>query len=78
MGFQPVLGLLMLAFGTMAIAAGVVAVTDITASRAGKDMSTQRVGAAALDGAHGLLVAGQQVWGIFSAIGWSVLAEDVS
>jgi hypothetical protein len=56
----------------------VIAVTDFTASRAGKDMSTQRFGAAALDGAHGPLVAGQQAWGIFSAIGWSVLAEDVS
>jgi hypothetical protein len=62
----------------MAIAAGMITVTDFTASRAGKDMSTQCFGAAAFNSAHGPLVAGQQAWGIFSAIGWSVLAEDVS
>jgi len=55
-----------------------ITVTDFTASRAGKDMTTQRFGAAAFNSAHGPLVAGQQAWGIFSVIGWSVLAEDVS
>ena len=78
MHFQPVLGLLVLAFGAMAVAAGVITVTDFTTGGAGKDLSTQRWCAAALDGAHCLAVAGQQRCGIFLAIGGSVLAEDVS
>jgi hypothetical protein len=76
--FQPVLGLLVLALGAMAIAAGVIAVTDFTASRAGKDLSTQRLSAAVLDGAHSLAMTGQEVCGILLAVGGTVLAKDIS
>ena len=75
--FQPGLGLLVLALGAMAVAARVVAVADFPAGRTGKDLSTQRFCAAALDGAHSLAVAGQQARGIFLAVGGTVLAEDV-
>ena len=78
MEFQPVLGLLVLALGTMAVAAGVIAVADFSTGRTSKDLSTQRLGAAALDGAHGLKVAGQEVCSIFLAVGGAILAEDIS
>jgi len=67
-----------LALGTVAVATGVVAVTDFTAGRAGKDLSSQRLGTAALDGAHRLAMARQQVCGIFLAVGGTVLAEEIS
>jgi hypothetical protein len=41
-------------------------------------LSTQRLGAAALDRAHGLEVAGKQARGVFLAISWTVLAKDIS
>lgn len=78
MEFQPVLGLLVLALGAMAIAAGVIAIADFPADRTSKDLSTQRLCTAALDGAHSLAMAGQEVRGVFLAIGRSILAEDVS
>jgi len=55
-----------------------IAVADFAASRAGKDLSTQRFGTAAFNSAHGPAMAGQQACGIFSAIGGRVLAKDVS
>jgi len=61
----------------MAIAAGVVAVADFTAGRAGKDLSTQHLCAAVLDRAHRLVVAGQEAQGVFLAISGTVLVEDV-
>jgi hypothetical protein len=76
--FQPVLGLLVLALGAMAIAAGVIAVADFTAGGTGKNLSTQRLGTAALDGAHSLAMAGQEVCGVFLVISRTVLAEDIS
>ena len=76
--FQPVLGLLVLAFGAVAVAAGVIAVADFTAGRADEDLPTQRLGAATLNGAHSLVVAGQQAGGVFLAIGGTVLAKDIS
>jgi len=72
------LGLLVLAFGAMAIAARVITVTDFTAGRAGKDLSTQRFGTAAFNSAHGLAMTGQEACDIFLAIGGSVLAKDIS
>ncbi len=75
--FQPLLGLLVLAFGTTAVATGVVAVADFAAIWAVKDLSAQGLGAAALDGAHSLVVAGQEARGVLLAISWTVLVEDV-
>jgi len=76
--FQPVLGLLVLALGAMAIAAGVIAVADFPAGQTSKDLSTQRLCTAALDGAHSLAVAGQEVCSVFLTIGGAILAKDIS
>ena len=56
---EPVFGSFLLAFGAMAVAAGVVAVTGFVTSWAVIDLSTQGFRAAALNGAHGLAVRGQ-------------------
>ena len=77
MYFQPGLGLLLLALGAVAVAAGVVTVADFATIWAGKDLSAQRFGTAALDRTHGLIVTGQEAWGVFLAISWTVLVEDV-
>jgi len=74
---QPVLGLLVLALGAVAIAARVITVAGFATGEARVNLSSQRFGAAALDSAHGLAMAGQQMRGVFLAIGRSVLAEDV-
>jgi hypothetical protein len=74
---QPFLGLVVLAFGTVAIAAGVVAVLDLVALRAGIGLPTQGRCAALLNGAHGSPMAGKQPIGVLLAIGGTVLAEDV-
>jgi hypothetical protein len=75
--FQPFLGFVVLAFWTVAVAAGVVAVLGLVALGAGKDLSPQSRCAALLDGAHSPPVAGEQALGVFLAIGGAVLAEDV-
>ncbi len=74
---QPILGFVVLAFWTVAIAAGVVAVLGLVALWAGEDLPTQGRGAALLNGAHGPSVAGEQAIGVFLAVGRAVLAEDV-
>jgi hypothetical protein len=56
---QPFLGLVVLTFWTVAIAAGVVAVLGLVALRAGIGLPTQGGGAALLNGAHGPSVAGE-------------------
>ena len=78
LGFQPVLGLLVLALGAMAIAAGMITVAGFATGGARVNLSSQRFGAAALDGVHGLAMAGQEFGCMFLSIGRSVLAEDVS
>ena len=78
MGFQPVLSLLVLALGAMAVAARVITKADFTAGRAGKDLSTQRLCAAALDSAHSLAMTGQEVSSVFLAISRTVLVKDIS
>ncbi len=75
--FQPFLSLVVLAFWTVAIAAGVVAVLGLVALRAGVDLSTQGGCAAPLNSAHGLPVAGKQALGVLLAIGGTILAEDI-
>jgi len=69
---------LVLALGAMAIAAGVITVAGFATGSARVNLSAQDFGAAALDGVHGLAMAGQEACGVFLAIGRSVLAEDVS
>jgi len=76
--FQPGFGLLLLALWATSVAAGVVAVADFATVWAGKHLSTQRFGSAALNRAHGLVMTGQEARGVFLAIGWTVLAKDIS
>lgn len=75
---QPFLGLIVLALGAMTIAARVVAVLGLVALRAGIGLATEGRGAALLNGAHGLPVAGKQAFGVLLAISRAVLAEDIS
>ena len=74
---QPFLGFVVLAFWTVAIAAGVVAVLGLVALRAGVYLPTQSWCAAQLYSAHGPSVAGDQAIGVFLAVGRAVLAENV-
>ena len=76
--FQPFLGFVVLTFGAVTVAAGVVAVLGLVALRTGIDLTTQGRGAALLNGAHGLPVAGEQAFGVLLAISSAVLAEDIS
>ena len=75
--FKPILGLLMLALGTMAVAAGVVAVTHFPATGTLKDLSTQGFGATLLDGTHGLAVRRQQVFSVLLPVGGAISAENL-
>jgi hypothetical protein len=74
---QPFLGFVVLALGTVAVAAGMVAVLGLVALWAGEDLSTQGWCAAQLDGAHGPAVTREQAMGVLLAIGRAVAAEDV-
>jgi hypothetical protein len=74
---QPFLSFVILAFWTVAVAAGVVAELKLVALRAGVDLPTQGGCAALLDGAHGPSVAGEKTIGVFLAVGRAVAAEDV-
>ena len=74
---EPYLGFVVLAFWTVAIAAGVVAVLGLVALWAGEGLSTQSGCAALLNGAHGPSVAGEQARGVLLAIGRAVQAEDI-
>lgn len=74
---QPFLGFVVLTFRAVTVAARVVAVLGLVALRAGEDLATQGWCAALLYSAHSPSVAGEQVIGVFLAIGGTVLAEDV-
>jgi hypothetical protein len=74
---QPFLGFVILAFWTVAMSTGVIAVLGLVALRAGEDLPAQNRCAALLDGAHGPPVAGEKTIGVFLAVDGAVLAEDV-
>lgn len=74
---QPFLGLVVLTFRTVAVAARVVAVLGLVALGAGIDLTTQSGSTALLDGTHRPPVAGEQALGIFLAISGTVLAKDI-
>jgi hypothetical protein len=74
---QPALAILMLAFGTMAVAAGMVTVLHLLTIRTAIDLPAQGFGAALLNGPHGFDVAGGYPAGVLLAIGWAKAAEDV-
>ena len=73
---KPVQRLVVLAFGTVAVAAGMVAVLGLVAGGAVIDVSTQGRRTAALDGAHGLALAGRHALVEPSPVLATVLVED--
>jgi hypothetical protein len=66
-----------LAFGAVAIAAGMIRIARLAAGGTGKDLPAQRFGAAAFNCQHGLTMAGQETVGVLLAILRAVLAEDI-
>jgi hypothetical protein len=76
--FQPFLSLVVLAFGAVTIAAGMVTVLYLAAFGAGLHLPAQGLGAVLLDGAHGLPVTGEKLVSVFRAIGRTVLAKEIS
>jgi hypothetical protein len=67
----------MLAFRAVAIAAGMIAVSNFTARGAGIDLPASGFGPAALNGHHRPAMRGQQPSCVFLAVGSSVLAKDI-
>ena len=74
---QPVLGGGALAFGAMAVAAGIVGDVAMAALAAGRDVAAEGGGAAGLDGRHDLQLAKAQMAGPGPAPGRPVGAEDI-
>src|SRR5512137_1118030 len=77
LSLEPLLGLVVLALWTMAIAAGVVAVAHLAALRTRVELPAEGLGPAGLNGAHGPAVTGEQAIVVLLAIGWTVAAEDL-
>jgi hypothetical protein len=66
-----------LAFGAVAVAAGVVAHRQVPAVVAARDMAAEHGGAAGLDGRHDLELAEAQMPGMGTAEGLAMGAQDV-
>lgn len=77
LSLKPLLGLVVLAFWTMAIAAGVVAVAHLAALRTGVELPAEGLGPAGLNGAHGPAVRGEQSVGELLSVGRAVAAEYI-
>lgn len=77
LSLEPLLSLLVLAFGTVAVAAGMVAVADQVALGTGVELSAESLGAAGLNCVHSPAVRREQPVGVLLAIGGAVTAEDV-
>jgi len=77
LSLKPLLGLLVLAFGAVAVAAGMVAVADLVALGTGVELSAESLGAAGLNRMHSPAVRREQLVGVLLAIGRAVAAEDV-
>jgi hypothetical protein len=75
--FQPLLGSIMLAAGTVAISAGVIAIDGLIACLTPIEMSTQVFGAAGFDRRHCLPMTRGHALPILGSIGGSILTEDV-
>jgi len=74
---QPFLGSLVLAFGAVAVAAGVIAVAHFAAIGASVHLSAQGFCPALLNGTHDPAMAGEQAVGVLLAVGRAVAAEDI-
>jgi len=77
LSFEPALGVVVLALGTMAVATRVVEVLGFAAVGTGIDVPAQRRGAALLNRPHHLCVAGRHCVAKLGAIRRSILAEDL-
>jgi hypothetical protein len=67
----------MLAFGTMSVAAGVIAVLKLLAGWTTIDLSPQALGAAVLNGPHGLTMRGQEFVGILFSVVSPIFSKEV-
>jgi hypothetical protein len=76
--FEPLVGLLILALGTVTILAGVIAVALRLALRAVIELAAESLGAALFNVAHGAAVRGQQLLAELLPVGSAMQPEDVS
>ena len=74
---QPQLSLIVLALGTVAVAARVILILGFTAILAGIEVAAKRKSATSLDGAHHLAVTGQHLVTIRGAIVGTVEVKDL-
>jgi hypothetical protein len=72
------LSLLMLTFGTMSVAAGVITVLKLLTVRTAIHLSAQALGAAMLNGPHGLTMRRQEFVGIFFSVVSAIRSKEVS
>jgi hypothetical protein len=75
---QPILSELMLTFGTMSVAAGVITVLKLMTGGTAKDLPAQLFGAAMLNSPHCLTMRGQEFVSIFVSIGGTIFSKEVS
>ena len=75
--FQPGLCIFVLAFGAMAVAAGVITVLQLLTLWTAIDLSTQDRSAAVFNRPHGLEMVARHAAGILLAIGRSITAENI-
>jgi hypothetical protein len=61
----------------MSVAARVIAVLKLVAMGTAKDLSTQALGAAVLNGPHGLTMRGEKFVGIFFSIFSAILPKEI-
>jgi hypothetical protein len=77
LSFKPPLGIILLAFGTMMVLAGVVTVLDLLAIRANIDMTAKGLCTTAFDIPHRPVVAGRHAAFVLCSVGRTMLAEDL-
>ena len=75
--FQPLIGLVVAALGTVTVLAGVIAVALFGALGAVINLAAQRCRAARFNVLHGAAVRGQQPVAELMAIGWTMQPENV-
>jgi hypothetical protein len=77
LSFQPDLGILILAFGTVAVSAGMVTVLQLLTIRAAIDLPAQGRRATLLNRPHRLEVVARHPACVLLAIGGTIAAENI-